>query len=350
MTPRKRLLKAFNFEEVRPTPYTIWFDHQTMEKLNSYYGGTAWREHIEDHILRIIVKWEPKEILGDGLYRDIHGSIWQSGEPAHIVKPALELPSVRGFSIPDYIPFLRNSKTPSTTQHEQLPSLGYEDARRKIEAEKENRLVILQYGFGLFECGWMMRGYENLFVDLLEEPYFCHQLFDMLLERHLQIVDALLELPCDGIIFVDDYGDQRGVIVGPELWRRFIAPRLSKLYERVHRSGRLVFQHSCGNVFDIVPDLIACGLDVLQSLQPEAMPIYELKKLYGKDLRFWGGLGTQRLLPMGTPDEIRSEVRRLRREMGAGGGYCFSSSKPIMKDVPVENAAAFIEETLSCGF
>ncbi len=346
MNPRDRLLRAFDYEEVYPTPYTIWYDHETMKRLDSYYGGAGWREAVKDSILRIIIDWEPKHPLGEGRYRDLHGSIWEAGNTPHMVQPALKDPSLQGFDIPEYVPFLKVANTPSVGEHQPLPKVGFEDAKILIEQKKNNKLVILQVSYGLFECSWMMRGFEHLFTDLLLHPDFCHGLYDLLLERHLELVDALLELDCDGIIFVDDYGDQRNVIIGPELWRRFIKPRLARLYERVHRSGKMTFQHTCGNVFDIIPDLMEIGLDVLQSLQPEAMPVYEIKKQYGRDLRLWGGLGTQRLLPQGTPDEIRVEIRRLRRELGKGGGYCFSSSKPIMHDVPVENAAVFIEETV----
>ena len=158
-------------------------------------------------------------------------------------------------------------------------------------------VTVAGYGFGLFESAWTVRGYENYFSDLLLEPAFAEGLLDLLLERHLELVDALVQLPCDGIIFSDDYGDQRGVIIGPELWRRFLKPRVAALYARVHAAGKLTFQHTCGNVFDIIPDLIEIGLDVLQSLQPEAMPVYEIKTQYGRNLRLWGGLGTQQLLP-----------------------------------------------------
>jgi uroporphyrinogen decarboxylase len=145
----------------------------------------------------------------------------------------------------------------------------------------------------------------------------------------------------------DDYGDQRGIGIGPERWRTFIKPRLARLYERIHGAGKKTFHHTCGNVFDIIPDLIEIGLDVLQSVQPETMPVYEIKRLYGKDICLWGGLGTQRLLPFGTPQEIRKEARRLKRELGRNGGYIFSSAKPILPEVPVENAVALIEESIA---
>jgi len=121
---------------------------------------------------------------------------------------------------------------------------------------------------------------------------------------------------------------------------------VARLYDTVHAAGKLAFQHTCGNVLPIVPDLIDIGLDCLQSLQPEAMPVYELKQRYGRDLVLWGGLGTQELLPFGTPEAIRNEARRLKRELGRGGGYIFSSSKPIMSDVPIANAVALIEESV----
>lgn len=349
MTPRERMVKAFAFEEIRPTPYTAWYDHQTLERLNAHYGGPGWRDRVRDHILRATVDWEPDIKVEEGLYRDVYGTLWQHGEPKHIVEPALPRPSLRGYRVPALVPHLRAARPRGDGTHQILPMLGYEEARRRFASEREQVLTVAGYGRGIFQCAWMMRGYENYFVDLLANPSFCHELMEALTESHLRLLDALLELPCDGVIFSDDYGDQRGVIIGPPLWRKFVKPYLARLYDRVHQAGKMTFQHTCGSVFDIIPDLVEIGLDVLQSLQPEAMPVYEIKRRYGRDLRLWGGLGTQRLLPMGTPDEIRSETRRLRRELGRGGGYCFSSSKPIMKDVPVENAVAFLEETLEPG-
>ena len=151
------------------------------------------------------------------------------------------------------------------------------------------------------------------------------------------------------VIFSDDWGDQRGVIIGPDLWREFIKPRARKLYEKVHSMGKTTFQHSCGNVYDIIPDMIEIGLDCLQSLQPEAMPIYKIKEQYGRSLRLWGGLGTQEMLPFRRPKEIRDEVRNLKEKLGKGGGYVLTSCKPIMKDVPIKNAVAFIEEVQRLG-
>jgi uroporphyrinogen decarboxylase len=90
--------------------------------------------------------------------------------------------------------------------------------------------------------------------------------------------------------------------------------------------------------------MIEMGLDVLESLQPEAMNVYEIKRRYGKNLRLWGGLGTQQVIPFGSPQDVRNEIRRLIREMGRGGGYILAPAKPLMPEVPTENAIAVIEE------
>jgi uroporphyrinogen decarboxylase len=121
---------------------------------------------------------------------------------------------------------------------------------------------------------------------------------------------------------------------------------LARLYERIHRAGKYTLHHSCGNVRDVIPDLIEIGLDVLQSIQPEAMDPYALKREFGKDLIFWGGLGSQRIIPFGTPDEIRHEVDRLCRVMGEGGGYILGPAKALQPETPTVNAAAVVESFL----
>ena len=113
---------------------------------------------------------------------------------------------------------------------------------------------------------------------------------------------------------------------------------MAKLYERVHQAGKYTLNHICGSVIEI-------GLDVYESVQPEARnnSPYQLKKLYGKDIAFWGGLGSQNTIPFGTPSEIKSEIRRLCKEMGKGGGYILSCAKPIQPETATENVVAVIE-------
>ena len=345
---RQRIERAFRFEEVRPVPYTVWYDRNTEQRLDRHFGGADWKDRIENCVERSVIVFEPADYLEPGVYRDIHGTVWKQGNPVHIVKPALAEPELRGYSIPDYTVHLKNNAGERIDySHGVVPAFGYDQfAARFAGADGGGPLRIVGYGPGVFERGWMIRGFEDFMADLASEPRFAEELLDQVTHRQVELLEALCRLPVDGILFADDWGDQRDVTIGPELWRRLIKPRVARLYDAVHAAGKLAFQHSCGNVLAIVPDLIEIGLDCLQSLQPEAMPVYELKKRYGRDLLLWGGLGTQELLPFGTPEAIRKEARRLKKELGRGGGYIFSSSKPIMSDVPIENAVAMIEESI----
>lgn len=348
MILKERVVRAFRFEEVRPTPYTVWYDEAIRLKLNEHFGSGEWEQRIRNHVFRVNVDWRPRDYIRDGEFSDVHGSIWQEGDPEHLVRPALSEPSLKGFTIPSYLPYLAVSrKSRSPQAYTGRAQLSFAEAPEVLQQYGEEAYTVVDYGYGLFETCWMIRGYQEFFMDLVDEPRFAAGLLDLVLERHLEVVDALVQLPCDAIMVVDDYGDQRGVAVGPERWRQFIKPRLARLYERIHGAGKSTFHHSCGNVFDIIPDLIDCGLDVLQSVQPEAMPVYEIKRRFGSSLRLWGGLGTQRLLPFGSPREIQAEVRRLKRQLGAGGGYVLTSSKPIMPEVPAQNAAALVEASIA---
>jgi uroporphyrinogen decarboxylase len=347
MNLRKKVEAAFCFKEVRPTPYTVWYDEESGKKLDFYYGGGAWREKIKNHIQRVTVDWRPRRYIGEGVFTDVHGSVWKEGDPEHLVEPVLKSPDIGQFTVPSYVQFMTDPGREAFPRPSGRLHLPLREIPQYLEKLPEPVYTVVDYGYGLFESAWMIRGYQEFFMDLILEPSFAHSLLDQILERQLEVIDALVGLPCDAIMFIDDYGDQRTVAVGPETWRTFFKPRLKSIYERIHAGGKKTFHHSCGNVYEIVPDLIEIGLDVLQSVQPEAMPVYELKKNFGNSLCFWGGLGTQQLLPFGTPEQIRSEVRKLKSELGKNGGYVFTSAKPIMRDVPVENAAALIEASIA---
>ncbi|MFH1074187.1 MAG: uroporphyrinogen decarboxylase family protein, partial [Candidatus Firestonebacteria bacterium] len=143
--------------------------------------------------------------------------------------------------------------------------------------------------------------------------------------------------------FGDDWGQQQGLIMGPKHWRKFIKPRIARMYKKVHDSGKKVFIHSCGDVEEIFPDLIEIGVDVFNPFQPEAFDVYKIKNKFGSKLTFFGGMSTQKTLPFGTPNEVKSETLKLIKEIGKDGGYIFSPAHATPKDVPIENIASMLE-------
>ena len=347
MNLRDQVLKILQFEEVQPVPYTVWYDSDTEARLTEHYGGSEWKLRINDSIHRYSLVWEPEEYTEQDHYRDLHGTIWQRGNPIHITVPALAEPVLTGYDIPSYVPYLHRDESEIIDfTHGVVPTFRFADLEEQLRKTRGEAFTVVSCGPGLLERGWMIRGFEQFLMDLILYPEFVEDLLDLLLERQLELLDAVCSLPVDAILFVDDWGDQQGVTIGPKLWRRYLKPRVKVLYDRAHQLGKRTFHHTCGNVFPLIPDLIEIGLDCLQSLQPEAMPVYKLKEKYGGAMAFWGGLGTQALLPRGTPDQIRAEARKLKHYLGTGGGYVFTSSKPIMEDVPLANAIALIEATI----
>jgi len=120
---------------------------------------------------------------------------------------------------------------------------------------------------------------------------------------------------------------------------------LARMFSRVKESGLEVYLHSDGAITEIFPDLIEIGLDIYNPLQPEIMDIYSVKREFGEQLSFHGGIGVQQLLPHGTPDEVRKTVEETKRRLGAGGGYLLSQAHPdgILGDTPTENVVALLD-------
>jgi uroporphyrinogen decarboxylase len=137
----------------------------------------------------------------------------------------------------------------------------------------------------------------------------------------------------------DDFATQRGLMISPEQWRRYLKPRLSKLFGIGKSAGKPVWFHSCGDITEVLPDLIDIGMDVWETVQLHTLPISaeQLKRDYGREITFFGGVNTQRL-PFATPKEVRTEVVRCIETLGRGGGYICGPDHHIKPDVPVRNA------------
>jgi len=340
MTPRERVTAQIEHKETDFIPYNLFFEdefdktlkHGALERANSYYGSDSWRAKLDNHIVFI-----PTVNLGVdyGSERtfctDPYGTVWRVDKrPMHIVKPALDKPSLSGYKFPDPDVFFDEG--------------WYEHALELINKEKDHFLVTYM-SWGLFERSWNIRGFENALMDPILNPDFYQELIKRIFEEFISFLDKILPLPLDGIMFSDDFGDQNSIMIGAERWRKYFKPYYTKLYAKIHRAGKYTLHHMCGSEAEILPDLIDIGLDVYESVQPEAKNNnpYRLKKLYGKDITFWGGLGSQSTIPFGTPSEIKSEVRKLCKEMGRGGGYILECAKPIQPETPTENVIAIIE-------
>lgn len=336
MTPREAIAAVVDHHEVRPVPYLLSIDESVALQMDAHFGSPQWRKRLKTYFLfTYAVDYMHRDPVGDpaqGLNVDRFGSIWKTGTPMHLEKPAMPHPDFKGFDWPRPERFYADDAL--------LPSI-----RADCEANKDlYKLGCLWWG--LMESSWGLRGFENILMDCAAEEDFYEELLERITLLYLDFVDRTCEqLPIDAVYFADDWGDQRGVIIGPARWRRFMKPRWARIYARVHAHGKKVFTHCCGSIVDIMDDLVEIGLDAVESCQPEArgMNPYALKKRWGDKLTFWGCLGSQSTMPFGTPRQVEEEVRRLCREMGAGGGYILAAAKSLQSETPLQNALAALE-------
>ncbi|MCL2433960.1 MAG: hypothetical protein FWD16_05520 [Clostridia bacterium] len=309
-------------------------DDGVVDKLNRHYGGTEWQGRIcrfHDNVLAVNTVHE--QTLPSGLRRDIFGSLWNvshAGAPA-LVEPALKEASFQGFTWPDVSLFTE----PVARQIDSAASL----------CKDPERYHVIFMNWGIFEQSWRLRGFEDALADMVLEPGFYEELTGRLCEYYLAMLRVCREIPADAVFMGDDWGMQSGTIMNPEHWRAFLKPHWRRIAGEIHSQGKTLICHSCGSVEAIIPDLSEIGIDCLESVQPEAcnMNPYELKRKYGHSLSFWGGLGNQSLIQFGTPADIKTEVRRLKTEMGINGGYVLAAAKSLQDETPAENAAAVFE-------
>ncbi len=325
-------MNQINHIETPRVPYTFACEETIATKIDEYYGSAAWRDGFTRYIVPVgAVATDFREEIGGGRQRDAYGGIWRvDRRPWHLETPPLAEPSFGDYAFPKPERFFRPE--------------WKEQAYKNCE-EHADAFLVGNLGWGLFERSWNLRGFENALADAALEPAFYGEMLDRLTDLYLSFVEYTVELPVDGILFGDDWGDQRGVILGPDRWRELLKPRWKRIYEAVHAAGKVVMSHSCGSVAAIMPDIIEMGMDVLESVQPEAagMNPYELKSAYGERIAFWGCLGSQSTIGRGSPGEIRREVQRLATEMPRGGGYILAPAKPLQPGTPLSNAIAVVE-------
>jgi uroporphyrinogen decarboxylase len=212
--------------------------------------------------------------------------------------------------------------------------IAYIKGRRKMSAA---------WSGSLYELSWYLRGRERLFLDYYDDP----RSVDALVEKIADFVEALtrknLECGVDILCYYDDLGTQNSTIISPEIFRRFYKPHYKRIWSLVKPENRHIFLHSCGNVASILPDLIECGLDILNPVQPEAMDVQRTFRDYGRDLAFWGTVGVQQTFCRGTRSDIFDIVRERVDSVGARGVLILGPANTLGKDVPLENVSSFLE-------
>jgi len=329
MTRRERVTAALSHTQPDKVPYHITFTAPAREAMARWYGDPGFESTLGNCLL--LLETEP-----GSSWRRLPGQVWEDqfgvqwdrtidADIGTVCTSPLSPENVRSYPFPD-------PRDPSRFQDWEAQMAGHPDA-----------FVVASIGFSLFERAWTLAGMERVLMAMVDDTEFLTTLLDRILEFNLALIEKACTYPIDAMRFGDDWGQQRGLIMGPALWRELIGPRVRRMYGLVKSKGKRVFIHSCGKVDELFPDLIDSGLDVFNPFQPEVMDVYEMKRRYGDRLTFFGGISTQKTLPYGTVQQVKDEVAELLDRVGRNGGYIASPAHDIPKDARPENIAAMIE-------
>jgi uroporphyrinogen decarboxylase len=332
LSDKEWIYNTLSHHETGGIPYHFDFTPPARQKLVDYFKS----EEIED-ILKLPIRWGGPNTIkplyadpddyGDTL-RDEFGVTWSvsKNDRGAPIFPGLMGPDLSGYDFPD----------PSD-------DFRFKDLHQWCNSNQEHFRVIWIGDF--WERANFIRGMENLLADLVLNQSFVSELLERLSGYILETMEIIIKrFEFEALSLSDDYGSQKSLQMSPYNWRSFIKPHLGKFIDKAKKNDKVMMLHSCGNIYEIIPDLVDMGLDILHPIQPEVLDIYSLKKEFGKDISFQGGLGTQNLLPRGEPYAIRREVKELKQRMGSGGGYILEPGITIQGDVPVENLLAMFAE------
>jgi uroporphyrinogen decarboxylase len=342
MNAREILLATLDREPVDRLAVDLWCTPEVEAALREHTGtGTdteTWRALGLDKIVWVFPDYEADEdrtAWGAPLKRV------RAGEGHYDEVAAAPL---AGFDTPESLDDYPHWPDPARFE--------YDDAFARA-AEARRDFAVIGPWVSHFEIYCQLRGLEQGLLDLLISPDLVDAVLDRVEAIQTAMMTRLLASGLFDLVFLsDDLGTQSGLLFSPETWRRHLEPRLRRWCSTAHDLGVRTFYHSDGAIGPLIGEILDCGVDVLNPIQ-HACPGMDpagLKREYGGRVIFHGGVDNQRVLPFGTPEEVRKEVRMLSDTLGAGGeGFICGSCHNAQAGTPVENILAMIDEAGRCG-
>lgn len=349
MDSRERVFKALDFEEPDRVPIDLWMSKGFKRKMLS--AASLSEEALldaHDVDLRYI---EGPAYIGPPLRTD--EDIWgvrrttvslQLRDGAETYEEVAQSP-LAGMTTEEEIEAYEHWPSPDWLDYSvveaQCEGIRANGRVAVFQGDRMNRLAQLKPAMYL-------RGVEQIFVDMCAEPEIAERVFSKVRSFYCSYAERIFEAAkgkIDILLMGDDFGSQNGPLVSPAMWTQFLGQGFADYVSLAKSHGVRVMHHTCGSVRPIIPLMIERGLDVLQSVQPEAfdMDPVTLKAEFGDRLAFHGGMSIQRTLPFGTKEDIRREVKERVEAFAPGGGYILCTAHNIQADTPVENALALLE-------
>jgi uroporphyrinogen decarboxylase len=320
--------------------FNPWWQPKIDEKIYKYF-----RSDLRPVSFKLSKPFVPKKLYSDNSFIDPFGFRRKaSGTYMELVSPA----PLEDFEDLDQI--LSDPYWPDPERDFSVEGVG--KTARNIE--DAGYAACIRRG-GIFEPSWMRRGFNKLLEDMYLRPKFAEAILDKVTEQQIQLFDMILDEAGDYATLVttlDDLGAQTTALISPKIYRKYLRPRQKKLFNHIHsKTSAKIYYHSCGNMAIFIPDLIEIGVDVLHPIQPECpdMNLETLKEKYGEKIVFCGGIGSQKILPRGSVQDIYAEVRRAIKAGAIGGGYIVAPGHVIQPEVPPWNIEALYFAVMKYG-
>ncbi len=348
MNSRERVLKTLKFEEPDRVPVTLAYE--TPEEICTRYNKKEFIGKFRQDMHHLGFKHpEASPVIRERYLKHAPESIridsWGIGTGS--------APGRNFYKV--YNP-MANMTEPDELADYPFPDYSSPDAHKHLEKEvnrmhNEGYAVQGNASQTIFEIAWQLTGMQKMMMDMYVNPEFVGRLFDILMDIRIAMAKRYVEAGVDILRLGDDVGSQKDMLISPDLWRKFLKPRLARIIEEAKkvRKDIPIFYHSDGDVRKIIPELIEVGVTILNPVQPECMDPVEIKKKYGDKLTLFGTIGTQTTMPFGTPEQVKETVARMCREIGKGGGFIIAPTHSIQSEVPWENIAAFYDAVEEYG-
>ena len=348
---RDRVAMALNHEAPDRCPMQVSFTPEFALRLrkdmgqdrvsphNPHGGGNTYEleRKIDEDMLLTSVGWANSYYQSDKAYTDEWQIGWDvfeydtkfgKGHYTEIVKhPLAEDSDIDSYTAPD----------PTR------PEL-YLETERVLKTYKDEYWIVGVTVCTIWETAWALRGLEKMLMDLALNPELANKILDIPYRYHLAAAEKLVKMGVDMIWIGDDVGTQKGLLISPQQWREIFKPRMANFISTLKAINKdvKVAYHTDGEVYQIIPDLIEIGLDVLNPIQPACMEPAKLKKEFGDKLCFWGTVDEQHTLPFGTALDVENEVKERIRTVGKGGGLILGPTHHVQLDTPLENFWAMV--------
>ncbi len=360
MDSRERTFLALSFQEPDRVPIDVWMSDGFRAKVESAWGVSA-REILDEHDvdLRYIegpaYVGPPLRTFRDGTDEDIWG----------VQRRTVVVPTAGGSETYKEVaasPLACATTVEEVDDYARWPSADWFDYRgipsQCREVREQGRVAVFMGDrlnrVSQLKPAMYLRGMEQIYVDMIESPEIARALFSNIRGFYREYAQRIFEAAngmLDALMTGDDFGSQSGPLTSPQMWEGFLGDGFAEYVGIAKSHDVRVMHHSCGAVRPLVPLMIERGLDVLQSIQPEAtgMNPRELKGEFGGRLSFHGGVSIQRTLPFGSAADVRREVRDTIEALAPGGGYIFGTSHNVQADTPVENFREMLDAHRAYG-